>query len=275
VNEATARRRALARRLADVYVAHTHPRAILLVGSVAEGLADDSSDIDLIVYHAAPPDDSHLEAVHQQLAPSRILHPPTGGEFLWVDGVECQVAHLTVAEWEAHLASVLDDLAADSIVHKMLMGLMAGEPLHGANLVQAWQARAGAFPEGLRRAMVEHYLGKIAPLWYFQQRWPSRDATLWLRQTLVESAFCLLGIFAGLNGLYFHPFQFKRARQFVDRMAIAPRNFADRLDLLALAPPARAIPHLEAQVQETLRLVPRSLPDANLSVLSHQPGERQ
>jgi hypothetical protein len=123
--------------------------------------------------------------------------------------------------------------------------------------VHTWQARASAFPEGLRRTMVEHYVGQITPLWYLQQRWPTRDAGLWLRQTLVESAFGLLGVFAGLNRRYFHPFQFKRTRRFVDEMPIAPRNFADRLDLLVNAEPTAAVPHLEALTQETLRLIAR------------------
>jgi predicted nucleotidyltransferase len=40
----------LAQRLSVVYVAHCAPRAVLLTGSTAEGLADEYSDLDVIAY---------------------------------------------------------------------------------------------------------------------------------------------------------------------------------------------------------------------------------
>jgi predicted nucleotidyltransferase len=42
---------------------HTHPRAILLVGSVATGIADCYSDLDMLLYYdQVPPGDAMAEA---------------------------------------------------------------------------------------------------------------------------------------------------------------------------------------------------------------------
>jgi hypothetical protein len=47
--DATTVLQALAKRLADSYIAHAQPRAILLVGSAATGDADEYSDLDMLV----------------------------------------------------------------------------------------------------------------------------------------------------------------------------------------------------------------------------------
>jgi predicted nucleotidyltransferase len=52
---------ALAKRNANIYLSHCAPRAILLTGSAARGLADCYSDIDMIVYYnGALPTDEQL-----------------------------------------------------------------------------------------------------------------------------------------------------------------------------------------------------------------------
>jgi hypothetical protein len=72
----------LARRNADVYIARCAPRAILLAGSAAEGLADYYSDIDLIVYYDTTlPSEAQLEAVRTQIAAEGLgERPPRAGE---------------------------------------------------------------------------------------------------------------------------------------------------------------------------------------------------
>ena len=55
--------RDLADRLAALAVEHTGPQAILLTGSVARGDADEYSDVDLIVYYDALPDEAARESI--------------------------------------------------------------------------------------------------------------------------------------------------------------------------------------------------------------------
>ncbi|HEY5854199.1 MAG TPA: hypothetical protein VIW24_09155 [Aldersonia sp.] len=62
--DAIARRRAIAGRAAQAYAANPDVAGVLLAGSVARGLADDLSDIELDVYWRRPPtDDERVAAV--------------------------------------------------------------------------------------------------------------------------------------------------------------------------------------------------------------------
>jgi hypothetical protein len=262
--EASRQLRALAREIATVYVAELRPRAVILTGSAAEGVADDLSDLDLIAYHDRLPAEAVIEAAR---------HRAGGGELLvlsaWdgkgyvesfpVRGVECQVAHATVEAVERHVTSVLVELDVESVYQKALDGLLHAIPLHGAELVRSWQQRAADYPETLRKAMVERHM-RFFPLWMTHERMASRDATLWRQQMLVESALRILAVLAGLNRVYFSSFQFKRMHAFAARLAVAPPDVANRLERL-FDNPHRAGEGLEALVVETLALVERELPD--------------
>jgi predicted nucleotidyltransferase len=57
----------LAERVAEAYVAHTAPRAVLLTGSAAAGESDAYSDIDLIIYYDRPPEDAQRAAAREQV----------------------------------------------------------------------------------------------------------------------------------------------------------------------------------------------------------------
>src|SRR3954447_26814925 len=95
----------LARRIADAYLAAAAPDAILLTGSAATGDSDRYSDLDLIVYYNRLPSPEQLAAVQATLHPadSRIIASDEDGstiEELTLQGVTCQVAHVSIAIWE-------------------------------------------------------------------------------------------------------------------------------------------------------------------------------
>lgn len=217
---------AMARCAADVYVACSEPRAILLTGSVARGEVDHYSDLDLLAYYETLPSDEELQAARERVggADYTSLGPRANDgvvERYNIAGVECQVGHVPIEHEERDIAAVVDDLSLDAMAHKKLIGLLEGVPLHGAELIWGWQARA-AFPEALAPVMVEHYLRQLVPVWYIAEHLARRDATLWAHQMLVESAFSLLGVLAGLNRRYFSTFQLKRMRHLIDQMPLAP-----------------------------------------------------
>jgi hypothetical protein len=282
VEEPTAASRylvALAGRLAKVYVAETAPRAILLTGSAAEGVSDSYSDLDLIIYHDRLPTDDQLAAARASIATldsSVSVHRDSDGiiEFYDVAGVECQVAHLTVTAWERDMASVLEAFDPTTVTQKAIMGLLDGVALHGDDLMARWQTRAMTYPDGLARAMVEHHL-RIFPLWLAADRWPARDASIFYYQMLVEASLNLLAVLAGLNGLYFSAFQFKRLHKFAGRMRHAPNHLADRLDELFVLDPVAAGNALEGLVSETVTLVETHLPTVDTAPVRRRLGVRR
>lgn len=63
-NEPLERRLAIAEKAAAAYIANPRVAAVLVAGSVARGLADTNSDIELDVYWSHPPtDDERVAAV--------------------------------------------------------------------------------------------------------------------------------------------------------------------------------------------------------------------
>ena len=276
MTEASLRLRALAQELAQVYLEQTQPRAILLTGSAAIGDADFYSDLDLIVYYDELPAESAFAAARVAAGAQDhdLFAPPTEAtypEYYYRDGVQCQVAHETIASWEAELRTVLVDLDVESPVQKAISGLFEGIPLHGGELIERWRSEA-RYPDALARAMVERYW-RFFPIWYVQDRLTTRDATLWTQQVLVESAFNLLGVLAGLNRVWFTSFQFKRARAFASELTIAPENLAERLDALFSLPPHAAIAELETLVAETQPLLGEHMPAFD-ATLRRGPGTR-
>src|SRR5262245_59256283 len=107
---------ALARRNSAIYAAHPQTRAILLMGSAAEGQSDFFSDLDMAIYYDELPSDEELADLRRQNQGSEriwLMGDRADGscaEAYLVGGVECQFAHTTVATWERDMAAVLEKL---------------------------------------------------------------------------------------------------------------------------------------------------------------------
>ncbi len=268
----------IATRNAQTYTALPTIRAIILTGSAAEGKSDLYSDIDMIIYYdTLPSEEAFLAAYQQNKGKNRKVLGKADEEYMEtyeVQGVECQVAHTTIAAWERDMATVLEQLHVDTPLQKALSGMLNALPLYGETLVQDWQKTLSNYPHQLAQAMVEHYLA-IVPVWGIYQRMESRDATIWLYQLLVEASYNILGMLAGLNHLYYSPFQFKRMRHFISQMHIAPPNLAPRIEKLFHSDVASAAQEVERLVQETLELVAQHMPEVDIEPLRKRIGLRQ
>lgn len=280
--------RALARRVADAYLAGVHPRAILLVGSAATGDADPYSDLDLIVYHDRVPPDETVAEAPRELGADRYRGIPWSdesgepdesglGERYLLAGIECQIGHMSVGAFEREIARVTVDLELDEELLKIMSGLHEGLPLHGSELIDEWRRKA-AYTEELQRATIEKRW-KFFPWWYFQERLRTRDATAWRHDMLAQSVYAIVGTLAALNLVYFSTLEFKRAGKFLSGLEVAPPDLAARLDLLFEPDELRSTAELERLVAETQALVAERFPDLDLALeragKSTNPGERE
>jgi predicted nucleotidyltransferase len=270
MEDATAHLRALARRIVDVTLAHVPLRAALLAGSAGRGDADFYSDIDLLLYVDEIPRGTVLDEILAEIGATDAFPFGEADEHeravdFDLGGVRAQVAFSTVERFESHLDRLLDRLEElDSPLQKLPIGLLEGMPLHGDALLERWRARVRDYPEPLRRAMVKTHW-RFFPLAYYGEAIATRDAELFRIEMLVNAAFNLLGVLAGLNRLYFARFQLKRTRRLVAGMRLAPDDLADRLEALFRLEPAAAAEELERLVEETRSLVLTELPDLELS----------
>ena len=281
MNEASRYLQAIAKRMAAAYASHSSPRAILLTGSAAAGESDSYSDVDLVCYYDARPSEATRTAAREQVARRFGACQPArrhsyGGDWYAVHGVQCEVGHLVIGNWERDLAKVLDAHDPDPLLQKAVSGLLRGVPLHGEALIRGWQARAAAYPERLARAMVERHL-RFLPVWRTPGYFAARDATLYFHQSLAEACLNVLGVLAGLNRQYYSTFQFKRMRTFIGTLHLAPPDLADRIERViadAVARPDAAAQGVEALVTDTLALVEAHLPEVDTSSVRGDLGNR-
>lgn len=269
----------LAKRTAEIYITNPKTKAALLTGSVAEGLCDEYSDCEMIFYYGELPFAEELRLARQQNQGSELLwslgslEEGSFGESYLINGIEFQIGHETIVNWEKDIAAILEDFDLSPMM-KALQGTLIGIPLYGDALIQKWKNRIANYPEELAIAMIQHYL-RFVPVWGMQEKIAKRDATLWYHQILVESVQNLLGVLAGLNRLYYSTFQFKRMRRFVGQMRIAPENLSDRLEALFRLEPAIAVIQLEAIIQETVALIEIHMPQIDTSAVKQKLGWRQ
>ena len=270
----------IAQRIAQAHARIPGVRASMVTGSVAEGKSDFYSDIDMTVYYDELPADETLQAARIANGGSErvwfVDDRDNGGvmEAYTIDGVECQIGHITVAAWERDMASVLEGLDVASPLQKALSGTLTCIPLFGDTWIEKWKGVARNYPDALAQAMVEKHL-QFFPVWGLQGRMATRDATLWMQQSVIEASHNILAILAGLNRVYFSTFQFKRMRIFVAELRIAPENLAARIERLCHAPASVAAPVLEELVQQTLALVCAHMPQVDTTTAGRRIGWRQ
>lgn len=269
----------LAKRIAKVYIANPKTKAAMITGSVAEGLCDEYSDCEIILYYDELPSEEELRLARQQNQGSEPLwslgnlQEGSFGESYLVNGVEFQVGHETIANWEKEISTILEEFDLSPMM-KAMTGILIGVPLYGEPLIQQWKVRIANYPDGLAQRMVEHYL-KFFAIWGMQEKLATRDTTLWYYQILVESVQNILGVLSGLNRLYYTTFQFKRMNRFITQMEIAPDNIADRLEGLFHQAAPVAVNELEALVRETVELVEIHMPQVDTTSAKQKLGWRQ
>lgn len=270
----------LANRNVQSYITHSKPQAVMLTGSVAEGICDEYSDCEVCFYYDKLPTEAELSRARSQNQGAKLIEilgdrqRGMFGESFLMNGIEFQFAHATIWQWEQEISKVLERFDVRSPLVKAMSGTLIGIPLYGEKLIQKWQMQIADYPDGLAQTMVEHYL-KFFPVWGMYQHLSQRDTAIWYYQIMVDSTYNLIGVLAGLNRLYYSPFQFKRMQRFIDRMGIAPENFAFRLESLFIQEAAKAVEQLEDLVRETIDLVEFYMPRVDTSSVRQKLGWRQ
>jgi predicted nucleotidyltransferase len=269
VNSENQKRRQLAERMAAIFRTHPQARAMALVGSVAKGVADDISDIDMTVYYEQIPPRETLERLRQEAGGSDwiffIGDPEEGGCVLsfYLEGIKCDFALSTIAKWEDNMAEVLTLHKVDSPMQKALSGMLDAIPLFGAEYIALWQAQAEAYPDALAEAMVQTNL-KFYPPWVTERMVAQRGDLLFLYQIFTEAERNILGVLMGLNRLY-HWGEYKRLEALSAHLPIAPPNLVERLHGVLRDEPIEAARQLHTLIEETFGLVETHLPHLDIA----------
>ena len=271
---------ALAKQKLQAYIVHPNAKAAMITGSTATGQADFYSDVEMFIYYDRLPSIEELRLVRQQNSgsePIRVLgdrHEGFWGEFYFIDGIEFQIGNMTIEFWERDMATVLQELEVISPAQKALSGMLNCIPVYGEELIQEWKRQIADYPDELAKAMIEKHLN-FFPIWGRRELLANRDTTLFQHQIRLEIGQNLLGILAGLNRLYYSAFQFKRMKQFIEQMNVAPKNLYMRLENLYHQEPLSAANQLKELVAETVELVELHMPEIDTSTVRQQLKRQQ
>lgn len=256
MNEASVWRHALAQRIALHYRANPKVRAVAVTGSVAQGYADRSSDIDLLVFWDRPPTVKERRDISKRAGGRRGSRFPAPAqasgwtEEFEVGGVPIDVRHMTVETTERLLADVLE--LADHALTKQqhIAALLCALPLSDPAMLTHWQSRALVYPHALRMAMVRAHL-------CFRPGWEQEVlALLVLYDSICAAQRRILLVLLGLNRLYYPGWQWMDRLE--AQMQVVPPNFSSRCkQVFAIVgiDPRAAVYQLHDLVEETFRLV--------------------
>jgi hypothetical protein len=260
----------IAQRVADAHRGLDDASLLSFVsGSTVDNIVDELSDVDMSVVFDALPSRAVLEEACRRVGSAWTWssgEPEEGGFVVAfaVDGIETQIGYATHASLKADIDDLLLAHNPDTPNHKLAEGIAKALPLAGAERLAALQARLQDFPEGLRRAMVQHGLATPTP-WRAARQLLRRDAALWCREIQVDTCYRLLLVLCGLNRRWFTRFQVKRMHRLADKLELAPPRLAERIESLLAAPPRDAFAALHALEGEVLALVAVHLPEVDIA----------
>jgi hypothetical protein len=263
MNEATRRRLALARQIVPAYAQNPKLQAMTVTGEVARGWGDHHSKLEIDIFWQDSPSEAERRLILEKLGEHGLIFCPSkrGG---WSEtgdgaGIKIELSQFLVETIECSLADVIDQRDPDTQKQILIAAIQHSLPLHGAGLVESWQARSAVYPAELAQAVVQRNL-------QFNGRWSSRESLVERDELLLlYDLYCqverqLLSILFGLNRLYLPYPDGKWLEQLTQEMAILPPALALRLKQVFRLAPRSGVRLLQELIDETLTLVEKHMP---------------
>lgn len=261
------RRLVLARELIPLYAARPEIRFILLGGSVAQGNADDYSDIDLVLYW------NHIDT-------DWLSEPPLVGEGIerftsrvtladsiyleqyQVGDVKVDFGHVGLRWWEQIVGDVVDRGEIEAYKLETIGGFLGAELLHDKGEYAYWRQRVERYPDAVAVAAVRSHIA-FYPRWVYEGHGLNRGDLLNFYTMLLHGVNNIIGILGGLNRVYLSSEKGKRTPELLAKMSIAPNDVVARIDAILSGNRDEAPRLLNDLVSEVLDLVDHNMPDVD------------
>lgn len=213
--------RAVAERVTERLPGHVTD--VVLTGSTSRGVADELSDVELLVISETLPDPVPLEDVESWSPPVEGAHWFGG----WAEGEFVELVVWTPAYAEERVRAIA---AGEIVEHGRLRSaetIVNGIPLRGGRHA-GWVARLARYPDGLAAAIVDDSaLDWLDRANAYRALLREGDALV-LAKRLVDDAQRILRVVYALNETW-EP-DWKRLAVGVAPLAVAPERLAERVD---------------------------------------------
>jgi predicted nucleotidyltransferase len=235
-----------------------------VTGSVARGLADDASDVDVYLYVDEVDRDALGDATRLDgIASSRAFAVPTadgwfakyvvGGRYLDVESVP--VARLAAA------ATAADAGEPSPALHALAAGLRDAVALLGAEELARWQRRL-VYGDRLALAEVGRLLPRLLSPTALYELTMRRGDVLSFQARLSDVLLATIGLLAAANRRFVPVADPKWLRWHVAGLQVQPEGFWERIDEGLQRPAPAAMAALDALVGEVLDIVHAAVPSA-------------
>jgi hypothetical protein len=255
-------RMALAGQVAEGYAGNPGLAALAVAGSVGAGLADRFSDLELDCYWFRPPaDGERLAPVRSLGGELRALWDYDAGDEEWSEDYRVGQLDITVSNFLVSSAGrFLDDVvlraSTDPVRHMRLAAFQRSRPLRGAEMMESWRARAGAFPGNVVTALVEQALApEVLSGWAAREALVSRGDGLAIGDLLTRAGYAVVRVVLALNRVYLPHRQLKWQRHLITGLGLVPERLAERLESMSAGPPEEGIRTAETLLTEVAALV--------------------
>jgi hypothetical protein len=261
-------RRELAKELVNIYMKKPGLEMALLGGSPARGLADEFSDMDIVLYWKkldAKWIKSHpLEKLGCKMI--TLLDMPkeqSALEIYTLNGLIVEIGHSTVASLQKEVKEVTEEYKANPSIINSIGGFLDAFPLAGESQYRSFKAAIPKYPRPLAKKVIEQNLGFF---WNgcLENQGVKRGEILFVYDAISFTLKKLINILSALNGLYFWAGEARWLEYRSRKMKYCPPRLWPRIKKIFQEPPNKALTDMNRVKNEVLALVSKHMPEVDM-----------
>ncbi len=262
VNEASRWRIQLAGELADFYSAHPEVIMVCLGGSSSRGIADEWSDLDIVVYWR--------ELDHDWIRNKPLPFPRTDivchasdtfTESYHFDGLKADFGHVRLSDWENWIKPVLEDPEPDTDMIPSIGGFLSSVVFHGTGEYHRIREYLSVYPDSLALHVVKKNLSFFVNGYLDGQCFHRGDIPAY-HDGMMLMLKKLVNITAALNRYWYYAGEFRWLQFHLKNMPVHPEGLSWETVIWILENPGEeAVSMLNRFQDSALSLVAEQFPE--------------
>ncbi|KAA3603924.1 MAG: DUF4037 domain-containing protein [Calditrichaeota bacterium] len=269
MNEESLKLQELAKKLLPEITTDENVEAVSIVGSVAYGMSDSASDIDLLILFNKLTDEK-IEQIKKFWTPRKPIYVIGGKEagFItvgrFVDKVKIDFGHLRRNYYDEIIENVCVKGKTDLEQQAALFGLLNSTVLFGENYIEQFRKKIRNYPDKLQTAMLKTFC-HFTPKCVYDKMIVDRNDKLFFYESALRDLNNVIAVLFSLNKIY-HPGKAKGIGWILEKQfKIKPKNLEQKIDLVLTSSLKKGTKVLFELINETMDLVSEIRPNFDLS----------